>query len=100
MKFLDMELCRQHLRIEDEEFCEQESLIRHYAESAEDLVLNWIERSYEDVVAEYGEFPSNLVQAALLVLAQNYEQRSSITMQQVYLLPVGNFDALCINYMK
>lgn len=100
MKFLDMELCRQHLRIENEEFCEQESVIRHYAASAEDLVLNWIERSYDDVVAEYGEFPSNLVQAALPVLVQSYEQRSPYTVQQMYLVPIGNFDALCINYMK
>ena len=100
MKFLDMELCRQHLRIENEEFCEQESVIRHYAASAEELVLNWIERSYEDVVAEYGEFPPNLVQAALLVLVQSYEQRSPCTVQQMYLVPIGNFDALCINYMK
>lgn len=69
MKFLDMELCRQHLRIEDDEFTEQESLIRHYAESAEDLVLNWIERSYDDVVAEYGEFlPISFKQLSLFSL--------------------------------
>lgn len=100
MKFLNIDMCRDHLRIEPEEFEEQKSIICHYAESAEDLVLCWIEKTYEEVVEEYGGVPSNLVQAALLVLAQNYEHRTSITPQQVYLLPIGNFDALCIPYMK
>ncbi len=100
MKFLNIDMCRAHLRIEPEEFEEQKSIICQYAESAEDLVLCWIEKTYEEVVEEYGGVPSNLVQAALLVLVQNYEHRTSITAQQVYLLPIGNFDALCIPYMK
>ena len=100
MKFLNIDMCRDHLRIEPEEFEEQKSIICHYAESAEDLVLCWIEKTYEEVVEEYGGVPSNLVQAALLVLTQSYEYRTNITPQQVYLLPIGNFDALCIPYMK
>lgn len=100
MRWLTRERIIQHLRISDELYDLEADNIEGYAESAEDTVLDWIERTEESLYEEYGKIPPKLVQASLLLVAQSYEQRSNITTQQMYLVPYGNFDALCMAYMK
>lgn len=100
MRWLTPECIQSHLRIDKDQYELEKTTIELYAESAEDTVLDWIERTEEDLYENYGKIPPKLVQASLLLVAQSYEQRSSITTQQMYLVPYGNFDALCAAYMK
>lgn len=100
MRWLTPERIQQHLRIDADQYALEQTNLELYAESAEDTVLDWIERTEEDLYDTYGKIPPKLVQASLLLVAQSYEQRSNITTQQMYLVPYGNFDALCMAYMK
>lgn len=101
MQFLTPELIKAQLRLSDDQYEEEKFLIEdQYAETAEDTVLDWIDRPIEDLYEEYGKVPKKLIQAALLLVSLSYEQRSPISKQQMYVVPIGNFDALCANYMK
>ena len=100
MKWLTPELIQTQLRIDAEQYQAEEAVFELYAESAEDTVLDWIERPIEDLYEEYGKIPAKLIQASLLLVTLSYEQRSPITRQQMYIVPYGNFDALCSAYLK
>lgn len=99
MKWLTPELIQKHLRIDDEQYALEVENLELYAESAEDTVLEWTERTVESLYEEYGKVPAKLFQASLLLVAQSFEQRSPVTTQQMYAVPYGNFDSLCAPYM-
>lgn len=96
MKWLTLEYVKAHSRIEYD--CE-DSLLELYAESAEESVLNWIGRTYDDVLSEFGEVPKPLYHAALMLVDLSYQQRSAISMQNLYAVPY-TFDFLVKPYMK
>ena len=100
MKFLTTAQVKAQLRIDDDIYDIEKSLIEDvYAASAETFVLNYCNRTIEDLVEEYGEIPAPLIQSALLLTNQSYEQRSPITTQQLSMVPYQNLDALCRYYM-
>ena len=98
MKWLTLTLIKQQLRMEDD-FTLEDDLLELYGNSAEQTVLHVLNRTYEDVVSEYGEVPKDIVHATMLLVAASYEHRAAATMQNTYIRPYG-FDILIKPYMR
>ena len=96
MKFLTLEYIKQHSRIVGDA---EDELLTLYGEAAEETVLNWINRSYENVIEAYGEVPMAVKQAALMLVDTSYQYRSPITPGNVSVVPY-TFDVLVKPYMK
>ena len=96
MKYLSLYLIKQHSRIEFD--CEDE-LLTLYADAAEETVLNILDRSYDDLVNDYGQVPRAVVQATLMLVDNSYLNRSPASPQQLYLVPY-TIDVLLKPYMN
>lgn len=96
MKWLTIDYIKQHSRIEYD--CE-DSLLELYGKSAEDTILNYLNRSYQDVLEEYGLVPEPVMQASLMLVDVSYTQRSPITTTSMAVVPY-TFDTLIKPYMR
>jgi uncharacterized phage protein (predicted DNA packaging) len=96
MKWLTLGYIKQHSRID---YDLEDGLLELYGESAETVVLNYVGRTYEGLVAKYGAVPMPLVQASLMLVDLSYMQRSAVSMQQLYAVPY-TFDLLVKPYMR
>lgn len=96
MKWLTIDYIKQHSRIEYD--CE-DSLLELYGNSAEDTILNYLNRSYQDVLEEYGMVPEPLLQASLMLVDVSYTQRSPVSTQSMAIVPY-TFDVLTKPYMR
>lgn len=78
MKWLSLNLVKQHLRIESSY---EDDLLTMYAESAEDTVLNTTGRTVEELVAmgDGGNVPKPVIHASLLLVGVSYQYRTPIT---------------------
>lgn len=99
MIWLTLESIKQQLRIEPE-FTLEDDLLTEIGESAEETVLEYCNRSYNEIVEKWGKFPTNLVRASKLLCTISYEQRSGVSAQNMSIVPYGNFDNLVKPYMK
>lgn len=97
MKWLTLTQIKQQLRIE-QDFTLEDSLLESYGQSAEDAILNLLARDYTQVVELYGEVPSPIVNASLMLVTHIYQNRGSFTMQQLHGNPT--FDLMLKPYMK
>lgn len=95
MKFLTLEYIKKHSRID---YDIEDGLLELYGASAEDTTLNMLNRSYENLIETYGEVPSAIMQAALMLVDVSYLQRSPISMQNMSVVAY-TFDALIKPYM-
>ena len=96
MKFLTLDYIKQHSRIDFD--CEDE-LLELYGESAEDTVMNYLNRSSADLIAEYGVVPTAIMHATLMLVDISYQHRSPVTTVNVSIVPY-TFDMLIKPYMK
>jgi len=96
MKWLTIDYIKQHSRICCD--CEDE-LLETYGESAEATVLNTLNTTYDDIIAEYGEVPAPLFHAALMLVDVSYNYRSPVSPTSIYVVPY-TFDILIKPYMK
>ena len=96
MKWLTLEWIKKHSRIDFD--CEDE-LLELYGEDAEQTVLNIINRSFDDLIEQYGEAPKPLYVAALMLVEVSYTQRAPISQQNMYVVPYA-FDMKIKPYMK
>lgn len=96
MKFLTLDYIKQHSRIDFD--CEDE-LLELYGEAAEDTVMNYLNRTLADLVAQYGVIPAPVQQAALMLVDISYQNRSPVTTVNVSIVPY-TFDILIKPYMK
>ena len=96
MKFLTLDYIKQHSRIDFD--CEDE-LLELYGEAAEDTVMNYLNRTLADLVAQYGVIPAPVQQAALMLVDISYQYRSPVTTVNVSIVPY-TFDMLIKPYMK
>ena len=87
MKFLTFDQIKAQLRLDDQQAEDEHDLLELYGESAEDTVLNIINRSYTEVVEHYGEVPKGLYVAALMQVEASYDHRSTVSPQQLYNVP-------------
>ena len=71
--------------------------------AAEQFVLDYLQRTEAELKAfntiDPTKVPTPIIHASLMLVDLFYQQRSPITMQNLYLIPYG-FDALVSNYRK
>ena len=102
MKWLTLSEIKQQLRIEPD-FTDDDALLTRYGNSAEAMVLNITGRTFEELKAmnpaDEDSIPADIWEATVLLVTASYEQRSAISMQQLYAIPYG-FDAKIKPYMR
>lgn len=86
MKWLTLELIKKQCRIEPD-FNDEDDILEMYGESAEEMVLDVINRTYTEVVEYYGEVPKPLIHASLLLVSQSYQHREPSSVQNLYTVP-------------
>lgn len=98
MKWLTLDKIKQQLRIEPD-FTMEDSLLTSYGEAAEETLLNYLNRPYQDVIDTWGQVPLPLVQASLMLVDVSYQYRSPISVTNISLVPY-TFDILVKPYMR
>lgn len=88
MKWLTLAMIKKQLRLEPGYDIEDAEL-ELYGESAEETLLLLLERSYGDLIEVYGHVPAPVVHASLLLVSQSYQQRESVSMQNLSMVPYG-----------
>ena len=89
---------KDQLRIERDFDLENDKLTL-YGDSAEEMVLELCQRSYDDFVDKYGKIPTPVREASLLLVVASYEVGSPVSTQQMYAVGYG-FDFKIKPYMK
>jgi len=98
MKWLTLERIKQQCRIE-QAFTEEDSLLEMYGDSAEEVLLNHLNRSYENLMEVYGHIPAPLIHASLMLVDVSYQHRSPVSPQNMSIVPY-TFDILTKPYMR
>lgn len=96
MKYLKLEYIKQHSRIDYD--CE-DALLELYGNSAETIVFAYLNRTYRDVIDEYGCIPAPILQATLMLVDASYQQRTPFTIQEARASLYG-FNTLIKPYMR
>ena len=95
MKYLTLADIKAHSRID---YDIEDNLLTMYAESAEETVLNYLNRSYEDLIAKYGSVPKPVFHATLMLVDISYQQRNPVTANSMSVVPY-TFDILVKPYI-
>lgn len=98
MKWLQLEQIKAQLRIEPD-FTDEDELLEMYGESAEETLLQYLNRTYEDIIEVYGKIPAPLRHAALMLVDTSYQYRSPVSAQNMSIVPY-TFDILVKPYMR
>ena len=98
MKWLTLEKIKQQCRIESD-FTAEDSRLESYGASAESTILNHLNRTYHDVLEEYGQVPEDIVNASLMLVDVWYQHRSPVEGLSMSIVPY-TFDILIKPYMK
>lgn len=96
MKWLTIADIKKQLRVD---FDDEDDVLDLYGSAAEDTVLNYMNRTYQDVLEEYGEVPAAIRQATLMLVDNSYQHRSPAEPTQMYYVMYG-FDTLVKPYMR
>jgi len=98
MKYLTFDEIKAQLRLDDEQAELERTIIERHACAAEDAILNVCNRSLTELYSTYGEVPSGIIVAALLLTDDLYNHRGTVSPAAVYHLPA--FDINVKPYMK
>lgn len=98
MKWLQLGQIKAQLRIEPD-FTDEDELLEMYGESAEETLLQYLNRTYEDIIGVYGRIPAPLRHASLMLVDTSYQYRSPVSTQSMSLVPY-TFDLLVKPYMR
>lgn len=98
MKWLQLEQIKAQLRIEPD-FTDEDELLEMYGESAEETLLQYLNRTYEDIIEVYGKIPAPLRHASLMLVDTSYQYRSPVSAQNMSIVPY-TFDILVKPYMR
>ena len=96
MKWLTISDIKKQLRVD---FDDEDDVLELYGSAAEDTVLNYMNRTYQDVLEKYGEVPAAIRQATLMLVDNSYQHRSPAEPTQMYYVLYG-FDTLVRPYMR
>ena len=96
MKFLTLELIKDHLRIDG---VNEDKLLEFYGGSVEETLFNTIGVTYEQFIDEVGEMPESLVNAALMLVDARYQYRGPGDKIPLSIIPYG-FDILVKPYVR
>lgn len=99
MKYLTLDNIKAQLRLTDEQAELEKDLLEMYGESAEETVLNLLNRTMEDIMEQYGGVPKPLVHATLMLVDNSYKERSPISPQSMSTVPYA-FDMMLKPYMR
>lgn len=98
MKWLNLGQIKAQLRIEPD-FTDEDELLEMYGESAEETLLQHLNRTYEDIMEVYGRIPAPLRHASLMLVDTSYQYRSPVSAQNMSIVPY-TFDILVKPYMR
>lgn len=98
MKWLNLENIKAQCRIEPD-FTDEDELLEMYGESAEEVLLQYLNRTYEDLIEVYGHIPAPLCHASLMLVDVSYQYRSPVSTQSMSQVPY-TFDLLVKPYMR
>lgn len=95
-KWTTIDYIKKHSRIS---YDDDADVIELYIVSAEQTILNLINRTYQELLEQYGEVPAPIRQATLLLVDHSYTQRSPASAQNMSIVPYS-FDILVKPYMR
>ena len=102
MRWLTLTDIKAQLRIESN-FTQEDTLLTMYGDAAEQFILDYLQRTEAELkelnTTDQTKVPTNVILASLMLVDLYYQQRGSVSMQNLYLIPYG-FDALVSNYRK
>ena len=98
MKWLTLQQIKHQLRIEPD-FTQEDDMLELYGESAEETILQWCNRTFDDIIEKYESVPKPIVHASLLLVGTSYQYREPTTSQNISIVPYGNIDTLIKPYM-
>ena len=98
LRWLDLQKIKAQLRIEST-FTDEDTLLEMYGESAEEVLLNHLNRTYEDIIATYGSVPVPIIHASLMLVDVSYQHRNPVSLQNMSIVPY-TFDILLKPYMR
>ena len=97
MKYLTIDDIRQHCRID---WNDEDAVLELYGSGAEDTILSLCNRSMDEVVALWGEIPTAMRQATLLLVGISYQHREPASPHNMSAIPYGSIDILIKPYMR
>jgi hypothetical protein len=98
MKWLTLNEIKDQLRIE-RDFTLEDDKLTGYGESAEEVILEICNRTYDDFIDNYGCIPKPIWEASLLLVNLSYQQGTAASTQQMYAIPYA-FDMKVLPYMR
>lgn len=96
MKYLTLEYIKEHSRILGNA---QNDYLERTGNAAEQAILNLCQRTIEDIYAEYGEVPPDLIHVTLELAEHLYNHRGPTEQVAISAVPY-NFDLLVKPYMR
>lgn len=81
MKWLTLDKIKAQCRIEPD-FHDEDDLLEEYGETAEDAILEVLNRSYEELYEVYGRIPAPVSQASRMLVASLYKDREKDLVQE------------------
>lgn len=99
MKWLNLQLIKNQLRLEPD-YNDEDDMLELYGESAEEVIMEYIRRDYDEIIEKYTSVPKNLVLASLMLVDISYQNRSAVSPQNLSVIPYGNIDTLVKPYCK
>ncbi len=87
MAVTSLELLKQHVRADD--FADDDEYLLHLLDAAELSIVHYTNRSLADLLELGGgkDFPADLTHAILLICGHWYNQRESVSAQQMHAVP-------------
>ena len=96
LRIITLQEIKANARIEDDS--EDQTLLL-MGEAAEDAVLNLMERTIEDIEAEFGLIPAPIKQACLMYTTHLYEHRGIVNPTALYNVPYS-IEAMIKHYIR
>ena len=92
MKFLTIEAIKKHVRVLGSA---EDDVIEQIGSTSEEIVLDFIRQTYEELVAAHdGEVPARVYQACFLLCKDYYEHRGNVSQYTLDIVPYGNIEVL------
>lgn len=95
MKYMKLDYIKLHSRID---YNDEDALLTLYTDAAEQTVMNYIGRTYEEMMVEWGHVPEPIRQATLILVDMSYQHRSTVSQQEMKGNPA--FSLLTKPYMR
>lgn len=88
MEIVSIELLRQHLRMEPDE-TEQDAMLEEYIRGAAGLIEGHCNTTFDCIIKQYGEVPSQLKVAVMQIAAHWYRHPEAATQATLSMCPAA-----------